>query len=118
MGGQMNLADLAFGLVLVTGTSDATPSPSNAVHIGPKEVAAAHPGSAGVCVRLDGVGRVAEAKVVDSSGDMDTDDAALQIARELHWDFPYPPAGWIGLNMQAGDGPEQHRPLPACDDPI
>jgi TonB family protein len=72
-------------------------------------------GKAAICIQLDSTGHVVDARVAVSSGDETTDQAALQIAKELHWDRPYPKPGWVGIRIGLGTGERSSKVLPTCD---
>lgn len=72
-------------------------------------------GNAGVCLTLNATGQVVAAKITDSSGDAQTDAAILQIARQYHWDKPYPPAGGLAVRIGFGIRSQSNRPGPPCD---
>ncbi len=74
--------------------------------------------SAGLCVLLDGKGQVTEARLVQTSGDPQVDQDAVDLARKLQWSPPYPRAGWLGMRITVGDappGPTPKEALPHCD---
>jgi TonB family protein len=75
-------------------------------------------GNAGVCIKLNTTGQVLDARVVESSGSASVDQAILQLVLQLHWDKPYPHAGWMPIRY--GIGSDQTRqtktkPLPSCE---
>src|SRR6185503_2741646 len=73
--------------------------------------------SAGLCVRLDGEGKVIDAQIAQTSGDETLDQNAVELARTLQWAPPYPKAGWLGVRITLSDtqpGPTPAGALPHC----
>jgi TonB family protein len=73
--------------------------------------------SAGVCILLNDTGRVLDARLAQTSGDPELDSDALQLARQLQWNPPYPKAGWLGVRVTLGEppqGPAPRQGLPHC----
>jgi TonB family protein len=78
--------------------------------------AGAHP-SAGVCILLNDRGQVLDARLAQTSGDPQLDSDALQLARQLQWNPPYPKPGWLGVRVTLGElppGPATRQGLPHC----
>ena len=76
----------------------------------------AHP-SAGICVLLNNKGEVLDARLAQTSGNAQLDSDAIQLARQLQWDPPYPKAGWLGVRVTLGEappGPPSRLGLPHC----
>jgi TonB family protein len=72
---------------------------------GAQEPSASAPPSAGVCVLLNDVGHVLDARLAETSGDPQLDSEALQLARQLQWKPPFPKAGWLGVRVTMGEIP-------------
>ena len=77
--------------------------------------ASAPNGNAGVCVKLDNSGHVVGAKITESSGDRATDTAIVELATQVHWDKPYPRAGWMPMRLGVGSQAQSLKPTPPCD---
>jgi TonB family protein len=77
--------------------------------------ASAPNGNAGVCVKLDNSGHVIAAKITESSGDRSTDTAIVELATQVHWDKPYPRAGWMPMRLGVGNEAQSLKPTPPCD---
>ena len=88
-----------------------------AIFLGLQSRAFAHSldGIAGVCLDLNATGQVVDARIVKSSGNTSADKAILQLAYQLHWDKPYPPAGWMGIALQIGSPQAGSPTLPNCE---
>jgi hypothetical protein len=73
-------------------------------------------GVVGVCVRWgDDAHHLAEAVVVDSSGDATLDQAVPETLRSMTWDKPDGYAGqWLGLSVGVS-GAQPADTLPDCD---
>jgi TonB family protein len=75
------------------------------------------PPSAGVCVLLNDVGHVLDARLAETSGDPQLDSEAVQLARQLQWNPPFPKAGWLGVRVTMGEippGPPNGLGPPHC----
>ncbi len=75
-------------------------------------------GNAGVCVKLDNAGHVIAAKITETSGDQSTDAAIVELATQVHWDKPYPRAGWMPMRLGVGNEAESLKPTPPCDQSV
>jgi hypothetical protein len=80
--------------------------------------ASAPNGNAGVCVKLDSAGHVIAAKITESSGDRSTDTAIVELATQVHWDKPYPRAGWMPMRLGVGSEAQSLKPTPPCDQSV
>jgi TonB family protein len=80
--------------------------------------ASAPSGNAGVCVKLDNGGHVIAARITESSGDRRTDDAIVELATQVHWDKPYPRAGWMPMRLGVGSAAQSLKPTPSCDQSV
>lgn len=80
--------------------------------------ASAPDGNAGVCVKLDSSGHVIAARITDTSGDRATDNAIVELATQVHWDKPYPRAGWFPMRLGVGRDAQSLKPTPSCDQPV
>jgi TonB family protein len=72
-------------------------------------------GTAGVCIRWDRPAHVADAVVVESSGNPTLDAALPGTIKEMK-EWPAPDAydgGWVGVNFSVA-GDTDDRPLPDC----
>jgi len=75
-------------------------------------------GNAGVCVKLDNAGHVIAARITESSGDHATDTAIVELATQVHWDKPYPRAGWMPMRLGVGNEAQSLKPTPPCDQSV
>lgn len=80
--------------------------------------ASAPSGNAGVCVKLDNAGHVIAARITDTSGDRTTDSAIVELATQVHFDKPYPRAGWMPMRLGVGSAAQSLKPSPPCDQPL
>ena len=73
--------------------------------------------SAGLCVRLNEMGEVIDARIAQTSGDEALDEHAVELARTLQWAPPYPQPGWLGVRVTLSNstpGPTPAGALPHC----
>jgi len=72
--------------------------------------------SAEICVLLDDKGQVLDARLAETSGDPRIDQDAIDLARKLQWEPPYPKPGWLGVRITLGGtpGPMPEQSLPHC----
>jgi TonB family protein len=72
--------------------------------------------AAGLCVKLDDMGEVVDARIAQTSGDPALDQNAVALAHQLQWSPPYPKAGWLGVRITLSPSPEPATPgaVPHC----
>lgn len=72
--------------------------------------------AAGLCVKLDDMGEVIDARIAQTSGDPALDQNAIALAHQLQWSAPYPKAGWLGVRITLSPSPEPAPPgaVPHC----
>ncbi len=76
-------------------------------------------GTAGICVRWgDDPKHVAEAKVVNSTGNAELDTAIMNMVRGMEWDRPSAPFdhAWMGTNVSIGEKTPGGLTLPNCNE--
>ena len=73
-------------------------------------------GTAGVCIRWDGPQHIADAVVVQSSGNPILDASLPATIKAMAWQRPEPPynGGWMGVTFAVSGSPSE-MPLPNCD---
>ena len=73
--------------------------------------------SAGLCVRINEMGEVTDARIAQTSGDPALDENAVALARTLQWAPPYPKPGWLGVRVTLSNSAPSPTPaaaLPHC----